>query len=223
MPIVFIFFAILIVCVIGYLSHQAEKKRREAFREFANRRGWSYTHERDYNFDDAFRSLPFVGQGNRRFLQHRMQGEHEGGRVWIGEYHYEVTTRNGKTSTTHHYYSTLVMLNPRYVLKDLSIRREGLFDKMKAAFGWDDIDFASAEFSRTFHVSAPDRDWAFAVIQPHTMELMLRSRNVEFHMRNGWLVVRTKGSMKLEELTDLIRTGEAVLEGIPEFVKEGGR
>jgi len=221
MPAVFIIFGLVFVGVFAYLSHVAEQKRREAFARFAHGHGWSYTHEKDRQFDDVFRSLPFVGQGSNRYLRHRMRGEHGGHRLQIGEYHYQVTTSNGKTSSTQHYYSTLVMLQPPFPLKDLSIRREGLFDKMKAAFGWDDIDFASAEFSRAFHVSAPDRDWAFAVIQPRTMDLLMRTRGMEFHLRRGWLVVRTKGSMELGELPGMIRTAEAILQEIPGFVREG--
>jgi len=82
-------------------------------------------------FDDEFRELPFVGQGSNRYLRHQMTGEVQGHRLWIGEYHYQVTTHNGKSSQTHHYFSTLVMLQPEYPLKDLSIRREGLFYAIK--------------------------------------------------------------------------------------------
>lgn len=213
-----LFFAVAIILMV--MAHEREKKRRAAFAAFAAENGWDYTHEKDTRFDDVFRELPFVGQGSHRYLRHRIRGRHRESRIQIGEYHYQVTTHNGKTSSTHHYFSTLVMLEPPFRLKELSIRREGLFDKFKAAFGWDDIDFASAEFSRKYHVSAPDRDWAFAFIQPATMDRLMRTEGVEFHIRNGWLVLRTKDAMRVEELPGLLRTADAMLDQVPDFVQQ---
>ncbi len=219
MPGSLIVLAILIVIVVAVVAHEMEKKRRVAFRAYAAKNRLDYTHEKDRGFDRYFRDLPFVGPGSNRYLHHQMRGEMEGHRLQIGEYHYQVTRSTGKSSSTRHYYSTLVMLQPAYRLKDLSIRKEGLFDKVKAAFGWDDINFASAEFSRTFHVTAPDRNWAYAFVQPRTMEILLRTDGVEVHIRRGWLVIRTAKGMRVEELPGLVRTGLALMAQVPDFVK----
>ncbi len=56
---------------------------------------------------------------------------------------------------------------------DLLIRREGLFDKLAGAFGFDDIDFESVEFSRRFHVKSPDKRFAYDVIHARMMEFLL--------------------------------------------------
>ena len=60
-------------------------------------------------------------------------------------------------------------------LKPLFVRGENLWDKMTSAFGFDDIDFESAEFSRKFFVKSPDRKWAYDVIHQETMELLIRA------------------------------------------------
>ncbi|MCZ6810529.1 MAG: hypothetical protein O7D97_00875, partial [Planctomycetota bacterium] len=58
-------------------------------------------------------------------------------------------------------------------MPDLLIRREGMFDKLAGAFGFDDIDFESAEFSKRFYVKSPDKRFAYDVIHPRMMEFLL--------------------------------------------------
>jgi len=53
------------------------------------------------------------------------------------------------------------------------IRPEGVWDKLAAAFGFDDIDFESAEFSRKFLVKAGDKRFAYDVLHPRMMEFLL--------------------------------------------------
>ena len=41
------------------------------------------------------------------------------------------------------------------------------------AFGFDDIDFESAEFSKRFYVKSPDKRFAYDVVHPRMMEFLL--------------------------------------------------
>ncbi len=217
---IILFIGVAIVFVV--FAHQAEKKKREQIRLYAQSRHLRFSPDKDRAFAKSFRDFRFLAQGSNRFAQYRMQGEVNGHQLLMCEYHYQVTSSNGKQTTTHHYWSTLVMLRPSFRLKPLAIRREGFFDKMKATFGWDDIDFASAEFSRQFHVSAPDRDWAFAVVQPATMDLLMRSdRDLGVYMEQGWLMLGYKKRMDLGRLENMISTGCRLLDEIPDFCKEG--
>ena len=61
-------------------------------------------------------------------------------------------------------------------MPDLLIRPEGVFDKMAGAFGFDDIDFESAEFSRQFYVKSPDRRFAYDVVNAGMMDFLLRRK-----------------------------------------------
>ncbi|MDF3128649.1 hypothetical protein P0Y35_05525 [Kiritimatiellaeota bacterium B1221] len=221
MPGLLIILFIGLAVVIAVISHQAEKKKQEQIRLFAQSRQLRFYPEKDRSFAGTFRDFRFLSQGSNRFAQYRMQGEVNGHQLLMCEYHYQVTTHNGKQTTTHHYWSTLVMLRPAFRLKPLAIRREGFFDKMKATFGWDDIDFSSAEFSRQFYVSSPDRDWAFAVVQPKTMDLLMRSdRDLGFYMEQGWLMLGYKKRMDLRRLEKMISLGCKLLDEIPSFCKE---
>ena len=92
----------------------------------------------------------------------------------MGDFTYKVTTHSGKSSSTRTYrFSYLIVHLPFGRVPDLLIRREGLFDKLAGAFGFDDIDFESAEFSRRFFVKSTDKRFAYDVIHPRMMEFLL--------------------------------------------------
>jgi hypothetical protein len=103
----------------------------------------------------------------------------------------------------------------------MTIRPEGIFDKMKAAFGWDDIDFESAEFSKRFHVSARDRRWAYDVITPRTMEFLLAHPNRELYFDGHLMAVRSDKNLEPQEVEGLLTIASTVLDGIPQFAREG--
>ena len=221
MPGVLILLFAGVAVVLFVVGHHVEKKRQETFKAYAGSRSLLYSPHKDYRFDEQFRAFSHLRQGSNRYLRHRFQGQTEGQDLLMGEYHYQVTRSSGKSSQTHHYYATVVLLRVAFRLSDLSIREEGLFDKMKAAFGWDDIDFSSVAFSKRFHVSAPNRNDAFALIQPRTMDLLMSHRKFELHSREGWLMLHRRGSMRVEDLEELRQLALAFLEEVPGFVKEG--
>jgi len=221
-PVALFVLGLVLVVGIGVCGWVAEKKRRGRIRLFCASRGLTYQSGRDFSFDSRFAAFGDVlRHGSRRYARHQMTGEVDGFRLHCCEYHYETYSRDSKgRRSTHHHWSTLVLLRPSFELQSLCIRPEGLFDKLKGAFGWDDIDFASAEFSRAFHVSAPDRDWAYGVIQPDTMDVLMRYRGMEFRMEDGWLMVRVKRRLRVDALPGMIRAGNELLSGIPDFMKK---
>ena len=107
----------------------------------------------------------------------------------MGDYHYQTTSSNGKQTTTHHHYFSYCLIELPYAsLPDLRIRREGIFDSLAGAFGFDDIDFESAEFSKRFHVKSSDKRFAYDVVHPAMMEFLLAEESPDVGNR-GRLVL----------------------------------
>ncbi len=86
---------------------------------------------------------------------------------------WQFVTGSGKNRQTHRH--AVVIVETGLPVIPLEIRREHLLDKVGEFLGHDDIDFESAEFSRTFHVTAADRKWAYDVIHTRTMEYLLQA------------------------------------------------
>jgi hypothetical protein len=92
----------------------------------------------------------------------------------MGDYHFRVTSGSGKTRSTRTYtFSYLIVHLPYVRVPSLFIRKEGIFDAMAGALGFDDIDFESVEFSKRFHVKSADKRFAYDVVHPGMMGYLL--------------------------------------------------
>ena len=135
------------------------------------------------------------------------------------DYHYETYTHTSKggRQTQHHYFSAAILSSP-VLLKSLFVRPEGFFDKLTEFFGFDDIDFESAEFSRKFYVKSPDKKWAYDVIHQRTMEFMLASPQFSLQF-SGNAVIAWRGSTfkttDFEQAAELIK---GILDRLPDYV-----
>jgi hypothetical protein len=170
---------ILVVAVIAaYYAYQQQQKRRADLRLLAAQLGWQFVPDKDYAHDEEYAHYEIFRHGHSRYAYNTLFGAITvDGQPWqakMGDFHYQITTSNGKTTTTHTYrFSYLILELPYLRVPDLLIRREGMFDAIKNLFGFDDVDFESAEFSRRFFVKSPDKRFAYDVIHAGMMEFLL--------------------------------------------------
>jgi len=213
------FFIILIV-VAGIYQYLKEQKRTEILRKYADSQNLNFHDSNVYKFEGKYPGFDFLKQGENRYAFNIISGKLNDFEVTGFDYHYETTSTDsdGDTTTEHHYFSAIV-ISSSFRLKAMSIRPEGLFDKMAAAFGWDDIDFESAEFSRKFHVKAEDRRWAYDALPPSTIEYLLKAPRHELHMHLKHLAVRGKTRFKPREFKKAFEMGKTMLNGIPPFAR----
>lgn len=156
---------LLIVIALAVWQACARAKRRQALKEWAESNGLRFSPQKDWTVEQRFPEFKRLQEGSNRYAYNIMQGGWSG-RAFLGfDCHYETRTMDskGRRQTQHHYFSA-VILESDLPLKPLFIRPEGFFDKVTEFFGFDDIDFESAEFSRKFYVKAEDRRWAYDVI-----------------------------------------------------------
>lgn len=211
---------IILVIVMAVVGHQQEKARRALLAAWASEHGLSFDQTRRRDLDDQFPGFELFRRGSGRYGENFMTGNWESCHLAIFEYHYQTSSGTGKNRSTKHYRYTVVMLQPPFPLKPLSIRPEGWWDKVTAAFGWDDIDFESAEFSRRFHVGAPDRRWAFDVLTPRNMEFLMAQDSLSLHMDDRQLMIPLRGRIQPPAILDAIAKGITLLDGIPAFARE---
>jgi hypothetical protein len=104
-----------------------------------------------------------------------MRGNYRGHEILAFDYHYETdsTDSKGHRNTNHHWFSFYLLFLPRSV-PDLTIVPEGIFSKIAQAFGYDDIDFESAEFSRKFCVRSADKKFAYDICNSRMIEYLLQ-------------------------------------------------
>lgn len=208
MPMLPILFFAVIACLIivrTIYGHKQAKQRQEALAALCDQRGWRFMPDRDRDHDDQFRHFAAFRRGSGRYAYNSMYGRLEiDGRTFplkTGDFHYKTqsTNKDGKTSTTHHHFSYLLVDVPFPGTPDLAIRPEGFIDKVSGFFGFDDIDFESKEFSDKFHVKGSDKRFTYDVVHPRMMEFLLATRGPALEIKQGYCCVTRRAAWKPEE------------------------
>ncbi len=186
---IIILFALLVIGGAIY-SFFAAKKRREELAELAARLGLQLRPEDDCSLADRFGFLDKLAQGSNRYAFNVLSGSYRQNQVVVFDYHYEThsTDSKGHRQTHHHYFSFFILLLP-ISFPELKITREGLLSKIAQALGYDDIDFESAEFSRTFCVRSKDRKFAYDVCNAQMMEYLLANRDLSIEIEGPALAL----------------------------------
>ncbi len=198
---------VVIAVVVGIIAlaihaHKLEQMRLAALREFAASMGWTFDTRRNPSHDDRFPQFAAFRRGDNRYAFNTLSGSTTiDGRTYqarMGDYHYQITRSNGKSTTTTHYtFSYLILTTPFSTIPETRIRREGFLDKVAGALGFDDIDFESAEFSRKFHVSGRDKRFAYDLVTPQMMEYLMSAMPGEICLANGCFLI-TDGTSRWE-------------------------
>lgn len=162
--------------VVGIIQ---ARKRRQAMMELALRLGLNFRSGKDHALVQGYSFLNKLRQGSNRYAFNIMEGTYHSQRVLAFDFHYETHSHSSKGGrrTHHHYFSFFILVVP-HAFPELTIAREGILSKIAQAVGYDDIDFESAEFSRSFVVRSKDKRFAYDVCNPEMMEYLLRNRDL---------------------------------------------
>lgn len=182
---------LIVIGVGAYLSWKAEQKRRAELAAFAQRHGLRFDPGHDSSHDDEYAQFEIFRRGHSRVARNTISGRVDlfdrPCRLVGGDFRYKVTSSNGKQTTTTTYNFSYLIVHPPWDTPALLIRPEGFFDKVAGAFGFDDIDFESAEFSRKFYVKSTDKRFAYDVVHPRMMEFLLAARPPMIDIEDGAL------------------------------------
>ncbi|MBN1902937.1 hypothetical protein JW926_16560 [Candidatus Sumerlaeota bacterium] len=217
-PVIFIPIILLIVGII-ILSAYFSAKRRKELMLWAQAKGWSFSPEKDHTFDSRFSAFKLLRQGENRYAHNIIRGIWNERSLIAFDYHYETHSTNSKGHRqTHHHHFSAVIMESNLPLKPLFIRPEGFFDKITEFFGADDIDFESAEFSRTFFVKADDRRWAYDVLHARTMEFLLQSPRFTIQFDHTHVFAARSGTFKITDFQDALGVIKGILDRFPPYL-----
>lgn len=182
---------IALFATIAYLGWRAEQQRREALAALAAELGLTFDPDHDRDHDDHYAQFEIFRRGHSRAASNTLRGRLElFGRpcpVRAGDFRYKVTRSTGKSTSTTTYRFSYLIVHPPWDTPPLLIRPEGVFDKLAGMFGFDDIDFESAEFSRRFYVKSSDKRFAYDVLHPRMMEFLLAESPPMLDIEDGAL------------------------------------
>jgi len=187
---------LFVVLIIGFvigaaiLGGIAAKKRREAFEQLAAQLGLRFSPERDHGIPAHYSFLDKLAQGSNRYAYNMLSGTYADHQVMVFDYHYETYSRDNKGNRqTHHHYFSFFMLMFDRSFPELTIGPEGFLSKFAQAFGYDDIDFESHEFSRKFCVRSKDKKFAYDVCHARMMEYLLANPDLVVEIEGPVLAI----------------------------------
>jgi len=200
-PVPYIIAAVLILIVVGsiYSAIQAQK-RRDGLAELAQRVNLTFKPDPDYDLAERFGFLKKLAQGDNRYCYNVLSGTYQGDDVLAFDYHYQVTTHDKNGSHTTHYRFSFFIAQVTATFPDLTIRHQNFFLKVAEVFGYQDIKFESAEFSKTFCVRSPDKKFAYDVCNAQMMEYLLANRDLSLEIENQALALAFDACLSVEQI-----------------------
>lgn len=210
-------FAVAIVAAIVY-GLLAARRRREALAALAARLGLRFHEERDHALAERLGFLRKLDTGSNRYVYNRLSGGFQGHEVTAFDFHYETYshTKHGR-QTHHHHFSVVTLVLPRS-FPELLITPEGIFSKIAQAFGYDDIDFESAEFSRAFCVRSPDKKFAYDVCHPLMMEYLLARRHLAIEYEGNVLALAYDSCLEVTEIEPALQQLVEIRRLMPDYL-----
>lgn len=215
MPLLFGLFVVFAIVAIIYTTI-AERKRQTALQQLAASLNFGFSAHRDRNIPKRFHFLEDFGKGTNRYAQNIFTGEFNGEAVTFFEYHYQTRSSgsDGKTNTQHHYFTIFALSLPRS-FAELVIKPEGFFAKLGQAFGFDDIDFESLEFSRRYQVKSKDKKFAYDFCNARMIDYLLDQQNLVIELEGRTLALAYRGKFSTYAVRGHLRKLQKIRSLIP--------
>jgi hypothetical protein len=212
---------VLVVAVLaigGIFSMIAARKRREGLLELAQRLGLTFDAGHDEDIPARFGFLKQLDQGDNRYATNVISGSYQQNDVLAFDYHYETYSydKNGR-HTTHHWFSFFILTIPA-VFPDLTIRRENFLIRVAEVFGYQDIKFESAEFSKTFCVRSPDKKFAYDVCNTKMMEYLLANRDLSIEVENEVIALAFDSQISVQQVELNLQRLIEIRSRLPEYL-----
>jgi len=213
---------IAVIAVVAVLSYLSAQKRRQAMMDLAARLGLRFEPQKDWDSAKRYGFLNKLQAGSNRYVFNKLSGRYQDRDVTAFDYHYEThsTDSKGHRQTHHHYFSCFLLHLPRS-FPELAVGREGFFSKVAQAFGYDDIDFESHEFSRKFCVRSPDKKFAYDVCNARMIEYLLANDDLTIEIDQDVLALTFDSRLDLARIEPNLTRLVTLRSLLPDYLFEG--
>jgi hypothetical protein len=213
-PIIILFVVVAVtVFVVGSIF---ERRRRQDLEAFARRMGLSFTPGEVGDFFEQYAGFTPFGQGRSRRSSNLVDGRR--GEVDWEFFDYRYTTGSGKNRRTHRY--GIAVAKVGLAFPRMTMRPEGMFDKIASLAGFDDLNFESEEFSRRYHVKGEDRRRIYDVIHPQMMEYLLSLPAAHWQFGPGLILLIRNGCYDPAQMEGAMAAVEGFLSRVPSYVRD---
>ena len=209
-------FVVGIAIVVILIFQSFAIQRRKKLAAYAKSKGLHFSPDKDKKIDARYSSFKCLRRGHSRYAYNIMRGKRDGRDLTAFDYHY--VTGHGKSRRVYNF-SALIIQSP-LPLKPLYLRPENIFDRVTDFFGFDDIDFESAEFSRKFYVKSPEKRWAYHVIHQRMMVYLMESPRFHIQFDPEFIMAWRGKRFNEQDFDNAFALIQGILMRLPEYVKK---
>jgi hypothetical protein len=208
----------LVIVAIGGIAATIRAKRDREIPGIAAKAGLKYSDADP--FDCTRVKFHLFSKGDGCSAEHVMWRESPNGhqfRTFDFEYYDEYKGEGGRLERAYHR-SSCAMALVGSSWPEITIVREGVFEKLLNALAGGDIDFESEEFNRLFAVRCLDRRFASALIDAQMLDFLMSTKGeLNFELKGRWLLVWT-APVHPRLMPGLLRVAEEFVAHIPPVV-----
>ncbi|MCF7958533.1 MAG: hypothetical protein K9M57_08810, partial [Phycisphaerae bacterium] len=156
---------------------------------------------------------------SNRYAYNIISGIYKERPIQAFDYHYETHSTDSKGHRkTHHHRFSFFTLSLEMHFPELKISREGFFSKVAQAFGYDDIDFESHEFSRKFCVRSKDKKFAYDVCNAQMIDYLLDHDDLNIEIERDTLAICFTKCLDAEEIEPNLQRLLKIRELMPNYL-----
>ena len=217
-PVIAVLFLGAILAGVVY-SVILARRRQQGLVALAQRLNLAFNPDKDYGLAARFGFLNQLAQGENRYATNVLSGNYRQDEVLAFDFHYEThsTDSKGHRQTNHHWFSFFILTLPAE-LPELTIRRENFLLKIAQVFGYQDIDFESAEFSRAFCVRSKDRKFAYDVCNARMIEYLLANRDLSLEIESEALALAFDRCLSAEKIEANLERLADIRSRLPDYL-----
>jgi len=203
--------AALVTLIIAFSLLVARLPRAKMMKLLATRLGYRYSPDGGQNIPDRLCFAQLFAHRGEWVVSNLMFDR--SGDVVVEIFDYD----GGSTSAGGHAVSAGVVAVEvaGACFEPFLLRLETAGDRLKAAAGFDDIDFESHEFSKKFFVQSASKRFAYDVITARQMELLLPVNDINIELGESAAIFYIYGRPSVEKLAGLHGIARGFLSNVP--------
>ncbi|KPL00214.1 MAG: hypothetical protein AMK75_05670 [Planctomycetes bacterium SM23_65] len=201
---------ILIAGIVTWLGRPYERRRRRGLSKLASELGLHFSVADPLDLPERLSGFRVFWHGSLNKAVNVLHGEYQGSETIAFDFEY---LESGGRAVFSVCLRPLGCAFPR-----LTIRPEGVSDKVGKLIGAHDIDFESDEFSRKFRVRSDNRKFAYDVCHPRMMALLLKNPGWSIQIADGYWALADGRRWHVADFPLALALTHNFFELIPDFV-----
>ena len=201
-----------------------DRKRSREIKAWAKSRGLNFTRGPDPALGHRYPDLVALQRGDGGWTARNIaEGDFEGRKIVAFDYRYERWIPSEKEDDMPYYARrfSAVIIDSDKSLERLFVEPVGIFNRVAEIAGFEMIRFESHEFNRRFVVRATDRAWAFDVLHPRAMQLLLDAPPLSMQFGGlGKVICWGSNRWSPRQFELAVRAAAGILDLIPDYVWE---